>query len=328
MTASADLILQRNVVLPGYLVERLIRQPDARYTAAWFDTLPALVDSWCERWQIVLDTRLPKPSYHIVLFGHSATAGPVVLKLTAPDDEFAAEVAGLKATRGQHMVRLLYSDLASAGMLLERVLPGTALRDQENRTDNEGTRIAAESLLSIWTAPPASPGDLIPLERWFRILFRYEEQLRNGRADRPLPQDVTITAVAAARLLLATDDPVVLHGDLHHDNILINRSGGWTIIDPKGLIGDRSYDVGTWMLNPPPASETAEYAILLARRTGIFADVLGIDRSRIIAGALVHSALAASWAVVDATPEDYAEDTWLANSIEATKVFARMYERA
>jgi len=72
LTATANILLQGTVVLPGYLVERLIRQPDARYTTAWFDTLPALVDSWCERWHITLDSKLPKQSYNIVIFGHSA----------------------------------------------------------------------------------------------------------------------------------------------------------------------------------------------------------------------------------------------------------------
>ena len=55
-----------------------------------------------------------------------------------------------------------------------------------------------------------------------------------------------------AELLSSIDQRVVLHGDLHHFNILRCDRGGWLAIDPKGLVGDRYFDVCQFLLNPEP----------------------------------------------------------------------------
>ncbi|MDF2588555.1 MAG: aminoglycoside resistance protein, partial [Anaerocolumna sp.] len=36
---------------------------------------------------------------------------------------------------------------------------------------------------------------------------------------------------------------MLLHGDLHHYNILLNQHNGYIIIDPKGVIGDPIFDI-------------------------------------------------------------------------------------
>ena len=51
---------------------------------------------------------------------------------------------------------------------------------------------------------------------------------------------------------------VLLHGDLHHDNILLNSTGGYTIIDPKGVIGDPVFDVPRFLLNENNENDTPE----------------------------------------------------------------------
>ena len=43
---------------------------------------------------------------------------------------------------------------------------------------------------------------------------------------------------------------MLLHGDLHHDNILTATREPYLAIDPKGLVGNRAYDVTAAMLNP------------------------------------------------------------------------------
>lgn len=41
----------------------------------------------------------------------------------------------------------------------------------------------------------------------------------------------------------------LLHGDLHHDNILLNANGTYTVVDPKGVIGDPVFDTPRYLLN-------------------------------------------------------------------------------
>ena len=211
------------------------------------------------------------------------------------------------------------------GEVIERVLPGTPLRAFDVRIDDAtATAIGATMLTRLWRPAPSEAGGLISLQRWFRDLFRLRDQLRDGRADLPISRDSVEYATAIAEDLLGTPDPVVLHGDLHHGNILENAAGGWTVIDPKGLIGDRAYDVGTWMLNGWPASEPGDQESIQRRRVDIFADGLDLPRERIIAGALVHATLVIAWACVESTAEAFARDPWLQGTLKAQAIFERM----
>jgi hypothetical protein len=45
-------------------------------------------------------------------------------------------------------------------------------------------------------------------------------------------------------------DVVVLHGDMHHENILKFSSRGWLAIDPKGLVGERGFDYANIFCKP------------------------------------------------------------------------------
>ena len=44
--------------------------------------------------------------------------------------------------------------------------------------------------------------------------------------------------------------PMLIHGDLHHYNILIVGKYSWLAIDPKGVIGPAAYEVGPLLMNP------------------------------------------------------------------------------
>ncbi|MGN6030754.1 MAG: aminoglycoside phosphotransferase family protein [Thermomicrobiales bacterium] len=325
MTAQADIPLRDGAILPGTTIEEMLSHADTRNSRAWFESLPGMVDAWCDRWEIRLHPEVPHLTYNVVLFGSSATEGEVVLKLAPPGMEFASEVAGIRAFQGPEFVRLIHADSDAAGMLMERILPGTPLRAFDDRIDDTAaTTIGASMLKHLWRPAPADPGDLIPLQRWFRDLFRLRDQLRDGRADLPISRDSVEYSATIAEDLLGTPDPVVLHGDMHHGNILENAAGSWTVIDPKGLIGDRAYDVGTWMLNGWPTNEPGDQDSIQRRRVDSFADGLDLPRERVVAGALVHATLVIAWACVESTAEEFTRDPWLQGTLKAQAIFERM----
>jgi len=109
-------------------------------------------------------------------------------------------------------------------------------------------------------------------------------------------------------LLASTDTPVVLHGDLHHFNILRAQRADWLTIDPKGLAGDRCFDVCQFLRNPHEVPPSVN-----GRRLDIFCAELGLDRERTKAWCFVHAVLDACWDFEDGKPWQrsvaYAEDT-------------------
>ena len=76
-------------------------------------------------------------------------------------------------------------------------------------------------------------------------------------------------------------DPVVLHGDLHHDNVLRSGYDNWLAIDPKGVVGEPAYETGALMRNPfPGLLDAGDPARVLRRRADQLAELLELDVAR------------------------------------------------
>jgi streptomycin 6-kinase len=69
---------------------------------------------------------------------------------------------------------------------------------------------------------------------------------------------------------------VVLHGDIHHGNILDAGQRGWLAIDPKGLIAERGFDFANMFCNPD--LKTAVAPRRLARQASVVAEAADLDR--------------------------------------------------
>ncbi|MHA3915757.1 aminoglycoside phosphotransferase family protein [Halovulum sp. GXIMD14793] len=130
-------------------------------------------------------------------------------------------------------------------------------------------------------------------------------QLHATRADYPeglQPLDCRLKPVltgqvgALARHLLAKSaSECPLHGDFHHDNIIVDESG-WTSIDPKGVFGDPAYDCANLFLNPVEAKDLVHSAERIRALACALHHHLGYPVDRILGWAAVHCALSEVWA--------------------------------
>lgn len=59
---------------------------------------------------------------------------------------------------------------------------------------------------------------------------------------------------------------MVLHGDVHHGNVLNFGARGWLAIDPRGLVGERAFDHANLLCNPDVATAAASGSWLDRRR--------------------------------------------------------------
>ena len=99
--------------------------------------------------------------------------------------------------------------------------------------------------------------------------------------------------------------PVVLHGDLHHDNILDFGARGWLAIDPQGLWGERGFDFANIFTNPDlsdPARPVATQPGVFQRRVAVVAQAAGLERRRLLQWILAWSGLSAAWFIADNDP--------------------------
>lgn len=143
-------------------------------------------------------------------------------------------------------------------------------------------------------------GGLPSLDHWFRELLRFDTSGRNGAPGDPASAAfIARGRLTAMRLLAATTarDTVVLHGDLHHMNVLEFASDEWRAIDPKGIVGHRGFEVGALFDNPDARSATDD--VLLVQRVEVVADRLDLLPGQVLDWVVARSALSAVWSLQD-----------------------------
>lgn len=275
---------------------------------AWLDDLPAHLERLSLRWALRLGPPYSDLSYHYVAPGLRADGRAVVLKTAPPHREMESEAAALAAWDGRGAVRLLEADLSDGALLLERLRPGRSLAALAD--DGEATARAAEVMRRLWRPPPAT-ARLPGVADWGLGFARM--RARHGGGSGPLPAAHADRAERIfARLLASQAEPVLLHGDLHQDNILDAGTAGWRAIDPKGVLGEPACEVGAWMRNPMPGLvRDPNPAPRIAARLDRFAATLGLDRARLAGWSYAQALLSAWWFLEDGAAPDAG---WLADT--------------
>jgi streptomycin 6-kinase len=261
----------------------------------WLRRLPVTVDTFVRRWSLSSIRPIPDLSYNYVATATTNDGVPVVLKLGVPQRELQTEIDALQHFDGQGCVRLLKADGARGALLLERLLPGSTLADVAATDDAEATALAAGVMRRLWRNAPAG-SDFPTVAQWGLGFGRISAAHHNSSG--PLPQPLFDHAERLYGALAASQAlPVLLHGDLHHWNILAAQRTPWLAIDPKGVLGEPAYEVGAFLRNPLNA--IADPAKTLRRRIDQLADQLALDRQRLAGWGFATAILSACWSVED-----------------------------
>jgi streptomycin 6-kinase len=229
-----------------------------------------------------------------------------VFKLSRHVTETRNEIAALQLWQGQGSARLLEADPDRGALLIEHIEPGTMLAALAETDDDAATLIAADMLRQLWLPAPVQ-SELRPLASWTAAFDRNRTAILTGTSGFPVALFQRADTLRQ-ELLGTTSSPTVLHGDLHHFNVLRARRAEWLSIDPKGLVGDPCFDVCQFLRNPRRVG-----AKLNARRLDILCGELDLDRGRTKDWCLVHAVLDACWDFEDGNPWQqtvaYAEET-------------------
>lgn len=263
--------------------------------ARWLEQLPALLGQCAQRWSLALSPPFAALSYNYVAPARRADGTEVVLKVGVPNPELRTEMEALRLYDGRGCVRLLDAAWDLGALLLERLAPGTML---VTRDDEEATAIAAAVMRDLWRPlPEAHPFPTV--EKWGRGLQRLRQHF-DGRTG-PFPRRLVDKAERYfGELLASSAPPVLLHGDLHHYNILAATRQPWLALDPKGIAGEPAYEPGALLRNPlPQIGDVPQLQRLMQRRVAQLGDILDLDRRRILRWGLAQAVLSAWWSFED-----------------------------
>ena len=283
--------------------------------ARWLRDLADVVATLAERWGLSLGEVLPlSRSYVVAATRESGEA--CVLKITPPapdDDEFPAREALALRLAGPSAVRLLEVEAASGALLLARATGGSLAKVCED-DDDRATELLCSAMTGFWAPTGLDCGlpSLARLEDSFERFDRGPHGVSAGGKDlrETLAEidsglrDLRATAATARRVLqelLANRAPaVVVHGDLHHDNVLEDEARGWVVVDPKGFAGDAGYDTGAMLYNPFAYTEgVLDMAPLVRRRLDLMGGIVGLDADLLAAWGYVKAVLSLLWDLED-----------------------------
>jgi streptomycin 6-kinase len=225
-----------------------------------------------------------------------ADGRPAIVKALKPFDDVEDELRGahyLSWRAGKGAVKLL--GFEGRQMLLEFGGDRLLLDELRERSDDAATDIAGEVLAALLSPSDMPPrADLQPLRERYRSLFKKAQS--DSKAG--LQSLYVGGAMIAERLLANPFEVKPLHGDLHHENILLGERG-WLSIDAKGLLGDPGFDAANMFYNPLHRHELTLDPERIAHMAELFGRVLSQPPATILDHAIAWGCLSASWHAED-----------------------------
>lgn len=252
---------------------------------------------WLARWNLELDgTPIRTHASHLlpVLQG----GAPAMLKLPEVEDEQRGYLP-LEYWNGDGAARLLARSENGEAMLMERATGERSLAAMARsgaEGDDEATAILCDAIATLQKPRGPAPSGLIPLEAWFKDLFPAAG--RHGGL-------IARAATEASALLLAQQEILPLHADLHHDNVLDFGARGWLAIDPKSVIGDRAFEYTILFCDPDLADPKPSVAVVpgaFERRLEIVLAKSGLERQRLLRWIIAWCGLSTAWFMSDDDP--------------------------
>ena len=280
----------------------------------WLRQLPNLLNEYSQKWSLSIGTPEHKLNFNYVVPADLADGTEAILKVGWPNPELLSEIDTLKAYDGKKAVKLLKADREGGVLLLERVRPGQALTEIQEHDDEEAIKIAAAVIRDLPVA--------VPSEGNFPTVVEWAEAFKRLRSEE-LPSEVVNMLDRAEELLAELEqskkEEKLLHGDLHFENILLDKKNGWIAIDPKGVIGDPVYETARLLHNGSNLLKNDNPQLIIEQRIERLSEMLGYDKERIAKWAYVDSMLTGCWSMEDNS--DYK------SAIEFAKIFQRIIEK-
>jgi streptomycin 6-kinase len=259
--------------------------------AAFVDRLPQQLREVLETWSLVVDGDAQHGFCALVV---PVRRGPerAVLKLAFPDDESEHEGLALQHWGGQGAVRLLSADPHRRALLLERLHPA----DLTTIDVLEACEVVAGLYARLHV--PAFP-QLRPLTAYVE---RWTDDLAGLPRDAPVPHRLVQQAVSLGRDLVGDEASVgmLIHADLHYENVLRGDREPWLAIDPKPVSGDPHYEVAPMLWNRwDEAVATGDVRTAVRRRFHTLVDAGLLDEERARDWVVVRMLHNAMWELED-----------------------------
>lgn len=202
-----------------------------------------LLHTYQEIWELHKMELVQSTSHNnLIFYAVSEKYGDVIFKILL-NNGFDKEISALRSFQGSKFVSLYEYSLADKIYLMERITPGTTLF--EGTTRNKRIEILSDIFNELHPEPPEN--------HMFPTYFDWFKSGEVGTRNRKDCDSIRSYLEKAEKTIFHINENyphrLLLHGDLHHENILKNGAEEYKVIDPKGVVGNPVFDLSRFILD-------------------------------------------------------------------------------
>lgn len=229
-----------------------------------------IVNKLSNIWQLTDLEPVQNLSYNYVMTGLQNNT-QIILKIGCDPKDIIYEANALEIYNQNGCIKLIDKNFEYNALLLERAIPGTSLKNFYPENDDGALEISVDVIKKLHSAKIPKNIQMPTVKDWFKDLFETQSQLDQYHINK--------ARKIVGHLIKNQTKEVLLHGDLHHDNILLSQHG-YLAIDPKGIIGDQAFEIYSFIKNPDP-TEILKPKDLMLHRIELFSKYLNIDKNKL-----------------------------------------------
>lgn len=215
----------------------------AHFGVAFYTKLINDLKKYSQLWKLYEFEQIDYYSINSIFKCVSAYHGLCVLKIGNSSDETKNEYNALKEYNGRRFCKVYEADIENGVLLIECITPGIQLR-AESALDKR-----LDMFCDLFCGLHIKPIDSMIYPTYMDWVCQITEYMKNCESHKDLYKKMVQAKEICCSLWEKYNNKMLLHGDLHHDNILLGEDDHYRIIDPKGVIGDVVFDIPRFILN-------------------------------------------------------------------------------
>jgi streptomycin 6-kinase len=285
----------------NFLKENEIENIIKRFGKDFYNKALENIETYTDKWRLSSFQFIPSYSANLIFICYSENYENAVLKIGNPSSrEVLTEFNTLSQYNGRGFCKVFAADLEKGIILEEYVRPGQPLRDEKSLDKR------LDVFSSLYKGLHIQPGNAEIYPAYTDWVCRITEYMSRRQDCRELYLHMKKAKDICLSVAALYPQKMLLHGDFHHDNILLGGDGRYVIIDPKGVIGDPVFDVPRFILNEFDNEITDELYKKINYIICVLEKQLNIPNSILRSCLYVETAMAQCWCVEDgSTPEEY-----------------------
>ena len=208
-------------------------------------SLPEKLAIYIKKWRLNNFSLIEYYSNNCLLMCESSRYGECVIKIFPSGYEYYInEARSLAEVSGKcGYVKVYEYDEEHSVLLLERISPGTMLKNEKS------IDVRISKFVDVWQNAHITPNKPEAFESWLDVVEQTANNVYLKNNNDILKQTAEQMVSVCKELYDLYPEKLLLHSDLHGENLLKNKNGDYTIVDPHGRIGPKVYDLGRFISN-------------------------------------------------------------------------------